>query len=203
MFKKFLQNTRKPQGASGHMMAKMMNKGHARVSSWGFSHISPSKGWHMLDIGCGGGANLSAFLSLCPDGYATGIDYSPVCVAESAKYNQKAVQEGKCRVLQGDASHIPFEDSSFHLVTAFETIYFWPDLPSSFQQIFRILKPGGVFLICNEDSDPENDRWTSVVEGMKIYGPEQLKDMLKKAGFVNIRQDIQGDWLCITAEKSE
>ena len=36
----FFENTRKPQGFGGKLMAKMMNSGHAKVSQWGFSNIS-------------------------------------------------------------------------------------------------------------------------------------------------------------------
>ena len=35
-------------------------------------------------------------------------------------------------------------------VTAFETVYFWPELAQNFREVYRVLKPGGVFFICNE-----------------------------------------------------
>ena len=34
-------------------------------------------------------------------------------------------------------------------ISAFETIYFGPDLPQCFREVYRVLKPGGTFLICN------------------------------------------------------
>ena len=45
---------------------------------------------------------------------------------------------------------LPFEDARFDAVTAFETVYFWPDPARCFREIWRVLKPGGTFLICNE-----------------------------------------------------
>ena len=36
------------------------------------------------------------------------------------------------------------------MVTAFETVYFWPELAQNFREVYRVLKPGGVFFICNE-----------------------------------------------------
>lgn len=33
---------------------------------------------------------------------------------------------------------------------AFETIYFWSDLETNFKEIYRVLRKGGQFLICNE-----------------------------------------------------
>lgn len=55
---KFFENTRKPQGFGGKLMTKMMNIGHAKLSQWGFSNISVNPDAAVLDVGCGGGANI-------------------------------------------------------------------------------------------------------------------------------------------------
>ena len=54
----FFENTRKPQGFGGKLMTKMMNIGHAKLSQWGFSNISVNPDAAVLDVGCGGGANI-------------------------------------------------------------------------------------------------------------------------------------------------
>lgn len=205
MLKKFFQNTRKPEGTMGSLMVNMMNKGHAPLSAWGLSHLPKNPAAKALDIGCGGGANVSALLSLFPQGSVTGVDYSPVCVRRSAALNQAAIRQGRCRILQGDASALPFEAGTFQAVTAFETIYFWPGLPSCFAGIYKILQPGGVFLICNEEADPENDRWSRIVDGMTVYGEGQLASMLRDAGFSHIQadQEKKKGWLCILAQKAK
>lgn len=199
MLNKFFQNTRKPEGLSGQLMVQMMNKGHASLAEWGFSHLSLKGKVDALDIGCGGGANVAAMLFLFPEGTVTGMDYSPVSVAKTSAVNRDAVEAGRCRVLLGDASSLPFEPASFDLVTAFETIYFWPKLGSSFRQIHRALRPGGLFLLCNEESDPTDDTWTKRIEGMTIYGRRELEQLLREAGFHTITADEKKGWLCITA----
>ncbi len=85
----FFENTRKPQGFGGKLMTKMMNIGHAKLSQWGFS-------------------NILAWLGKCGNGHVTGMDYSEVSVAESQKLNALAIKQGKCNVVQGDVSAIPF-----------------------------------------------------------------------------------------------
>ena len=105
-----------------------MNSGHARVSQWGFSNISAEPDAKVLDVGCGGGANIAIWLDKCRNGHVTGLDYSEISVAESQKLNIAAIKQGKCRVLQGDVSSIPFSDEVFDYVSAFETVYFWPGL---------------------------------------------------------------------------
>ena len=74
LFKKILQNTQKPQGFLGKMMLFGMNRGHARLAEWGMSHLEWQTNWVVLDIGCGGGANIAEILRRCPDGIVYGLD---------------------------------------------------------------------------------------------------------------------------------
>ena len=101
---RFFENTRKPQGFGGKLMTKMMNSGHAKLSQWGFSNISAKSDAEVLDVGCGGGANIAVWLDRCRNGHVTGMDYSEVSVAESQKLNAAAIKQGKCCVVQGDVS---------------------------------------------------------------------------------------------------
>ena len=45
-----------------------------------------------------------------------------------------------------------------------------------------VLKPSGKFAILVEVVDSDS-KWTSVVEGMTAYSPEDLKKLLDEAGF--------------------
>lgn len=131
-FNELFENTRKPQGFGGKLMTKMMNSGHSRLSQWGFSNISVNPDAEVLDVGCGGGANIAVWLSKCRNGHVTGLDYSEVSVSESRKLNAAAIQQEKCKVIQGDVSAIPFPDAKFDYISAFETVYFWPELKNAF-----------------------------------------------------------------------
>ena len=201
----FFENTRKPHGFGGKLMAKMMNSGHARVSQWGFSNISAEPDAKVLDVGCGGGANIAIWLDKCRNGHVTGLDYSEISVAESQKLNIAAIKQGKCRVLQGDVSSIPFSDEVFDYVSAFETVYFWPGLKKCFSEVNRVLKSGGTFLICNESdgTNASDEKWTKIIGGMKIYNRDQLVAALKEAGFTEIKTYINAKkhWMCIAATK--
>ena len=201
----FFENPRKPQGFGGKLMAKMMNSGHAKVSQWGFSNISAKPDAKVLDVGCGGGANIATWLDKCRNGHVTGLDYSEVSVAESQELNAAAIKQGKCRVLQGDVSAIPFSDEVFDYVSAFETVYFWPGLKKCFSEVNRVLKSGGTFLICNESdgTNASDEKWTKIIGGMKIYNSDQLVAALKEAGFTEIKTYINAKkhWMCIAATK--
>ena len=199
----FFENTRKPTGRGGRAMVAMMNLCHWPLARWGLRFLNVAPDAAVLDCGCGGGANIRTLLKKCPGGVVKGIDYSPVSVEKAQEVNRQAIREGRCTVLQGSVADMLFAGGWFDVATAFETVYFWPDLSRCFREVFRVLKPGGTFLICNECSDPVKDsKWPELINGMTVYRDTQLKDALEQAGFrdVQARRNKMG-WLCVTARK--
>ena len=199
----FFENTRKPVGLGGKVMVSMMNLGHTPVATWGLEFLRLSPDAKVLDCGCGGGSNIKRLLKSCPRGIVKGIDYSPVSVEKARKVNHAAIAEGRCSVLQGSVADMIFADASLDAVTSFETVYFWPALPQCFREIYRVLKPGGTFLICNEsngDTD-KDEKWTEIIGGMVIYKSGELKAYLEQAGFHEVQIHKKKGWLCVTAQK--
>ena len=197
----FFENTRKPIGLGGKIMVTMMNLGHSPVARWGLRFLELTPDAKVLDCGCGGGANIKRLLKKCPQGVVKGIDYSPVSVEKSKRVNEAAVTKGRCTVLRASVAELPFESEQFDAVTAFETVYFWPDLPQCFREVWRVLKSGGTFLICNEsngDTD-KDEKWTEIIGGMTIYKDIELKSCLEQAGFFDVQIYKKKTWLCVTA----
>ena len=167
----FFENTRKPVGLGGKIMVAMMNFGHSAMAEWGLHFLQPAPEAMVLDCGCGGGANIKTMLKLCPKGKVQGIDYSAVSVEKARKVNASAIAAGRCAVQQASVAELPFEAEQFDVVTAFETVYFWPELTQNFGEVYRVLKPGGTFFICNEangDTD-KDEKWVGIIGGMTIY----------------------------------
>ena len=199
----FFQNTRKPEGFGGKIMVAIMNVGHSAVARWGLQFLNAAPDAKVLDCGCGGGANMKRLLKKYPQGIVKGIDYSSVSVKKARRLNRAAIQEGRCVVWQGSVEHIIFAKDWFDIVTAFETVYFWPDLPQCFLEVWRVLKPGGIFLICNEsngDTD-KDEKWTRIIGGMTIYKDTELEAYLEQAGFRDVQIHKRKSWLCVTARK--
>ncbi len=206
LLSKIFSNTRKPEGFWGRMMVAGMNGGsHAAMASWGLDLANiPAEG-EIIDIGCGGGANLGRLMERSLRAKITGVDYSPVSVEKSRKVNADAIAKGRCKVLEANVACLPFKEDTFGLATAFETVYFWPDIEKSFAEVRRILVPGGKFLIVNEDDglSGNNEKWEKMIEGMHTYTPDELKANLSAAGFKNIVVHLNESkhWLCVIATK--
>ena len=183
LLKKLFTNCACPQGRMGRAMLKFMNLCHAPLTNWGLGLVGIQDGWTMLDIGCGGGATLQRLLKRSKGAHVYGLDISEESVAKAKKVNAKVLDK-QVFVSQGSAEKLPYLDNKFDLVTAVETVYFWPNLPDCLQEVRRVLKSGGKFAILVEVVDSDS-KWTSVVEGMTAYSPEELKKMLDDAGFIN------------------
>lgn len=202
----FFQNTCKPKGLGGKIMVNMMNTGHSSMAEWGFTHIEIAENNICLDIGCGGGANVKRLLEKSPHGQVTGIDYSEISVEKSQKLNKAEIANRRCKILQGNVMELPFGDEAFDVITAFETIYFWSDIDDAFKQVYRVLKNTGTFMICNEANgeNSKEEKWTNIVQGMKIYNSEQVKKSLESAGFADIKiHKNKKGWLCVVCKKDK
>ena len=179
--KSFFSQCARPEGALGRVMLSFMNYTHAPLTSWGLKLVDVQDGWTMLDVGCGGGFTIRRLLKRSKGAMVYGIDISEESVAKAKKVNTDVLDQ-QVFVTLGSAEKLPYEDGKFDLVTAVETVYFWPNLPNCLQEVRRVLKPGGKFAILVEVVDSDS-KWTSIVEGMTAYSPENLKKLLDDAGF--------------------
>lgn len=200
MVDEYLKNAARPEGAFGAQVLEKMNAHHKELADWAFTHVEVSEDAQALDIGCGGGANLLRLLALCPHGTVTGVDYAPTSVEESRKTADDAIEAGRCQVVQGDVSALPFDGNAFDFAMACETIYFWPDLDKALAEVRRVLRSQATFLVICEMSDPNDPRFTDAKDLLTVYEPDELRKRFEQAGFAGVKLHIQDEWYCLVAE---
>lgn len=199
-----LNQCRKPSGMEGKTVADEMNHSHFELTGWGLDKIDIKENFTILDVGCGGGKTINRLAHSVKSGKVIGVDYSKDCVEWSKKFNSQLIKEGKVEVYNCSVEKLPFEDGRFDLITAVETIYFWPDLSSNLKEIKRVLKPSGKFIIINEmymDGDSK-EQYKEYVDKMNIYTPEELYEIMAESGYKNISMEIKEDrhWICYIGE---
>ena len=193
----------KPHGEEGKQTIENMNENHREISEFAFECINVNSNAKILDLGCGGGVNIEKFLKLT-DNNVDGLDYSEVSVAASTKQNQKEVDNGRCQIIQADVSNMPIENESYDLVSAFETIYFWPNIKETFKEVSRIIKPNGQFMIAQgtDGNHPDDEKWLATVEGMKVYTAPQLEKYLLDAEFSEVESfKKENDYIMVVIAK--
>ncbi len=199
---------RKPDAILNKMVARGLNFGHDQISNWGLTYLDKQniKASNILDAGCGGGQNISSMLLKYPEAKITGVDYSALSVADAIRFNSDEIASGRCKILEGNIMSLKFFDGNiFDLVTAFETIFYWPELEKCFSEIYRILVPDGNFMIVNrcDDAEAVGLRFARINEVMKVYTLPEIESALKGAGFknININRHNYLRWVCMFAKK--
>ncbi|WP_223908571.1 class I SAM-dependent methyltransferase [Actinomyces capricornis] len=192
-----------PSSLVGRLLLRGMNHGHRHLHTWGLQAAGIRDADRVLDIGCGGGKAISRILRLTRREVA-GVDHSPDAVATTLRVNRAAARSGRLRAVEGSAQAIPFPDAFFDVVTAFETIYFWPDLPAGLAEIHRVLRPGGRLLIANEFADRRMAGSWAQRLGMTVPDGEELADLVQAAGFTQVEADHhpRRGWLHVLATKA-
>ncbi len=99
---------------------------------------------HLLDVGCGiGGSSL--YLAEKFQARATGITLSPVQANRAQVRSQSMGIPASFEIV--DALAMPFADQSFDLVWSLESGEHMPDKQRFLQECYRVLKPGGTFIL--------------------------------------------------------
>ena len=101
----------------------------------------------MLEVPVGTGVITMPVYETLPKAQVQCLDYSENMIAFA---QQRADKSGLKNVsfLQGDVGALPFADGSFDLVLSLNGFHAFPDKESAYREVFRVLKPGGIFCGC-------------------------------------------------------
>ncbi|OMI25075.1 SAM-dependent methyltransferase [Bacillus haynesii] len=107
----------------------------------------------LLDIGTGAGHTAIAFSPFVK--HCTGIDITKKMVQTAAQFAEQKKAENVV-FQQSDAAQLDFADESFDIVTCRYAAHHFPEIVRSMQEIARVLKQGGSFLLIDHCA-PENE----------------------------------------------
>jgi len=96
-------------------------------------------GRRVLDVGCGRGGGISVIKQYFAARSAVGLDLAPAAI----KFCRATHRHPDVTFEVGDAERLPFPDDSFDVVINIESSSTYPDIRAFYQQVFRVLAPGG------------------------------------------------------------
>jgi arsenite methyltransferase len=145
----------------------------------------------VADIGCGAGADLCiAALLVGATGQAIGLDLTPAMVVK-ARVNAQQAGLHNVTVLEANIESLPLPSASVDVVISNGAINLAQDKARVFQEIHRILRPGGRFQFADMvrrnsgcEVTTKDGSWADCVTG--TLPPEQYVELLQAAGFVQV-----------------
>ena len=100
-----------------------------------------------LDVACGTGDLSVAAAVKHPQISVTGLDFVPEMVKAAKKKVLKKNLADRIQIMQGDALHLPFEDSSFDVTGIAFGIRNIPDRLRALSEMMRVTAPGGQVMV--------------------------------------------------------
>lgn len=126
-----------------------------------FSFGLPEPGEHVVDVGVGGGLDaLIAAGAVGSGGAVIGVDMTPAMLAR-ARRNAEVVGADHLEVREGFAEELPVEDGWADLVISNGVLNLVPDKYAAYEEIVRVLRPGGriqIADVCVEVEVPRDAR---------------------------------------------
>jgi SAM-dependent methyltransferase len=101
----------------------------------------------ILDVASGEGYGTALLAQVAQN--AIGVEISP----EAVEHANGAYGRENLEYLQGDARKLPLPDASRDIVISFETIEHFAEQEAFLEEVKRVLRPGGLFVVSSPDRD--------------------------------------------------
>jgi len=123
--------------------------------------------------------------------------------------NKQWIDIARVEVREASVSGLPFSDGAFDVITAVETHFWWPALPTDLREVLRVLKPSGRLIVIAEVYKGAKSFTSRAVErysektGMAFLSVEEHRELLKNAGYsdVQVITEPSKGWICCIGSK--
>ncbi|GES59936.1 sterol 24-C-methyltransferase [Aspergillus terreus] len=151
-------------------------------------------GMKVLDVGCGVGGPAREIVKFT-DANVVGLNNNDYQIERATRYAEREGLSDKLSFVKGDFMQMRFPDNSFDAVYAIEATVHAPELEGVYKEIFRVLKPGGVFgvyeWLMTDEYDNDNPEHRKIRLGIEqgdgisnMVRVSEGLEAIKNAGFV-------------------
>ncbi len=152
-----------------------------------------SEGDTVIDLGSGAGNDAFVAREIVGEGGRVyGLDFARAMLTK-ARANAKKLGFINVEFLKGDIEDMPFKDNLSDVIVSNCVLNLVPDKEKAFNEIYRVMKPGGHF--CVSDIVLSGELPDELVKDAEMYAgcvagaiqKDEYLDIIKKAGFNNIQ----------------
>lgn len=139
-----------------------------------------SKSKNVLEIGAGTGRTAQDVLKYCDNVWL---------LDPSEKMLKKARQKLKdVTITHGFVEKLPYKEKMFDLVYAIDSLHHWDDQIKGIEEIYRVLKPGGKFVLIDFDPTKRIGHYIKAMEralfmGSTFFSLEGVKRIISDVNF--------------------
>jgi SAM-dependent methyltransferase len=152
------------------------------------AHARPRAGETVLDLGSGGG--LDCFLAaqeVGPGGRVIGLDMTDAML-QKAEENRRTLGLSHVEFRKGEMEAMPVDGGTVDIIISNCVINLSPDKAAVFRESFRVLRPGGRFVVSDvvktgEGGEGSMEEWCACIAG--ALSPGNYLAGLRAAGFEN------------------
>lgn len=174
---------RRPSGLLGQIVVRVMARQTAAENDLVLKLLQLRPADAVLEIGCGHGDTLAKAALVVRGGVLAGIDFSWLTHRHALRRHRALVAEGRLAFRCGSSDKLPFADASFNKVYAVHTIYFWTAPLDHLREAWRVLRPGGRFVLGFRPADDPRFQETYPAEVYRIRSQAEVVELVRAAGF--------------------
>lgn len=127
----------------------------------------------VLEVGSGRGGNCRLLTRYFEPRSVIGLDFSK----ENIRFCHRVHRDEGVHFVHGDAMSLPFRSRSFDTVLNIESSHCYPNLLQFFDETWRVLRPGGMFLYADCMAPGADDRISNLLErvGFEIQKARDIR----------------------------
>ena len=173
------------------------------MSEAAFERLHVRPGDRILEVGFGGGELSKRILGA--GAAITGVDISEAMVARARRRFRNAGRAGQGSFITGAAEALPVAAGAFDKAVSVNAIYFWHDLAAVMAEFARVLRPGGILVLCFQTPEAVR-RWPGHRHGFVAYEPEDVLGNMAAAGIGHVdtvrgSAAAVGKFLCVKGQR--
>lgn len=178
------QHLANPQGEKGIEIGEMMNATNIGMTLESIKTLLIEDNEHILEIGHGNAAHVKSIVNRAQNIKYTGIDISETMHNEAKRLNEPFKDQVDFILYEGEK--LPFGDKTFDKIFTVNTVYFWQQPIEYLNEIYRVLKQTGTFVLTFGQRDfMEKLPFTQF--DFTLYNTDEMEETVSQSHFKRMK----------------